>query len=592
MNGFGTLFAAAIAQAAAPAARVAPADDVVVEEGTIAMPDGVALAHTFFHPRNGAPWPLLLSRTCYGKGDPAARRGAKGYVAQGCAVLVQDVRGTGRSSGVFTPFADEARDGAATVDWVLAQPWCDGRIATHGTSYLGITAWQLAPHAGDHLVAASLHFTSADLYRDVVHFGGVQGLAALLQWSETVGGASGAAEFRKLPLIEADDASGKDLPVWKEWCRHVTLDDYWKPMDFAPRYAQVKAPALLVAGWYDLFQPGQLDDYMQLAKRTGAPEKSFARVVVGPWDHGGPAAPRAQPGRDAPVMPGDEEDAFFQRFVLGKANGFEKKAGARVFLLGEEKWRDFASWPPPAARRVALDLESGGHAEQKPGDGTLLEESSNSGGESPAATAPLAIATRAPFDAFVYDPKNPCPSYAASLWKPTITMGDQFEIAQRDDVLVYVTAPLAKDVVVAGPVELELWIESDAPDADFAAKLVDVGPDAESAAKERSDPSSVEWRGEGIQRARTRDSVYAEKLLVPGEPTRLVVRMGHMAARFAAGHRIGLHVTSSNFPRFSRNLGTAEPSNVATKPRVCHQKVLHDPQHVSALRLWLLAESH
>ncbi len=573
---FMTAVAAAVLGGGGPPA--APRGGVVESEGTIVLSDGTELAHTLLHPDGEGPWPVLLTRTCYGRRLGADE--ARPFVEHGLALVIQDVRGTGKSKGEWTPFLNEPQDGAQTFDWIVAQPWCNGKVGTRGASYLGITQWQLAPHAGGRLAAMAAHFSSADVPRDVVHFGGVQGLAIPLAWSEATSGNRAAPRFKALPLIDADDASGKDLAVWNDWCRHPILDDYWKELDFAPRYADVKAPLFLVAGWYDLLLPGQINDYVRLSKRAGPPEQSFARLVVGPWDHGGFKELPGRPdlGPDAWRSPLDEERAFLAHFLLGEQNGFEAKAGVRAFFLGENRWRELDGWPPKSARATDLFLRSLGGAGEKPGNGTLIE-----------SRAPVRAE---PADSFTYDPSDPCPSYATSLWTPLSTLADQAEIARRTDVLVYRTPPLPADVSVAGPITLELWITSDAPDTDFAAKLVDVapdganGPDGPDGTGESS--GAVEWRGEGIQRARVRDGVREERLLEPGVPTRLVVRMGHVAATFLAGHRIGLHVTSSNFPRFSRNLNTAERSNVAAEPRVAHQQVLHDPDHPSRLILWTL----
>jgi putative CocE/NonD family hydrolase len=555
---------------AAPAAPRVPATpgtgDVVSVDGVVPLADGTTLAYTLHHPKDDGPWPVVLVRTPYGRHGLAQLAAA--MVEKGAAILVQDVRGRGNSTGEWEPFRHEEQDGAETFDWLLAQPWCSGKVATYGMSYLGITQWQLAPHAGPRLAAMVNQFSSADIFRDVVHFGGVQGLAISLSWLSMGAGHGMNVRFDHLPLIEADDVSGGDIPAWDQWCSHPLLDDYWRPLDFAPKYKDVRCAALLVAGWYDLFLPGQLDDYQMLSKRDGPPEQSFVRLIVGPWDHGGPGNPlKARPdlGPEAFVPPFDEERNFLDRFFLGAQNGFEQKAGVRAFFLGENRWHELSGWPPANATERHLYLHSLGGAAKKPdGNGLLLEERPPARDEAP--------------DPATFDPADPCPSYATNLWTPLASLSDQAAIAQRQDVLVFATQSLPEEVRVAGPLEVELWFTSDAPDCDFAAKLVDVAPDG-----------SCEWRGEGIQRARTRESPATERLVTPGEPTKLTVRMGHIACTFAAGHRIGLDLTGSNFPRFSRNLNVAERSNVAASGRPAHVRVLHDRGHPSRLTLWQMA---
>ena len=534
------------------------------EIGTIKLADGTLLTHELARPDGVERGPVFLVRSPYGRG--LQREVAQPLLERGIAVLCQDVRGTGDSGGSWTPFVNEESDGLATLAWLRAQPWCDGRVATGGASYLGITAHAMAPGAGDQLAAISLHFAAADLYRDVIHWNGVQGIAIPLSWSLSTSGMKQPPAQRKLPLIEADDATGLDLPVWNDWCRHFLFDDYWKPLDFAARSESVKAPALLVAGWFDLFQAGQIDDAMRLARRKGPPERSFTRLIVGPWDHGGTGPMKGRPdlGPEAFLGVADEEHAFLDRFLLGRENGYEKRAGARVFLLGENRWREFPAWPPPGSARTPFFL----------GSGRALERE----------TAPIGTTTTASTDTWTYDPLRPCPSYASSLWTPLSTLSDLSVIAARPDVLVFATPPLLTPLTIAGPLDFDAWIVSDTPDTDIAAKLVDVPPPSAE-----GEPGRIEWRGEGIARARARGGFERETLLEPGQPALLQVRMGHMAATFAIGHRLAIQVTSSNFPRFSRNLNTAEPSSLAAKPEPAHLRLLHDQDHPSALWLQLLA---
>lgn len=546
---------------AARAAQAAP--EIVSVDGILPLADGIKLAHTLHHPAGDGPWPVVLVRTPYG------RQGSKSLAAplieKGAAIFVQDVRGRGGSTGEWEPFRNEEADGSATFDWLVEQPWCNGKVATYGMSYLGITQWQLAPHAGAQLAAMVNQFSSADVYRDVVHFGGVQGLYISLSWLSMGAGHGMNVRFEHLPLIAADDVSGGDIKTWDDWCRHPLLDDYWKPLDFAEKYRDVRCAALLIAGWYDLFLPGQLDDYMVLSKREGPPEQSFARLIVGPWDHGGPGNPlktRPDLGPEAFVAPADDEHLFLDRFLLGRSNGFERKAGVRAFFLGENRWHELSGWPPAGASERHLYLHSLGGAGRKPaGDGLLLEEHAPTRDEAS--------------DAVTFDPADPCPSYAVNLWTPLASLNNQAAIAQRPDVLVFATQSLPESVRIAGPLTAELWFTSDAPDCDLAAKLVDLAPDG-----------SCEWRGEGIQRARTRESPKTEKLVTPGEPTKLTVRMGHIACTIAAGHRIGLDLSGSNFPRFARNLQVAESSSIAASGQLAHVHLLHDPAHPSRLTIW------
>ncbi len=529
-------------------------------DGQIELPDGVALSHTVIHFDESQPRPVLMVRTPYRR--QLAVDGARRFTRQGFCVFLQDCRGTGESQGEFVPFLHEADDGAFTLDWVKDQQWCDGTVATWGMSYLGITQWQLAPLVGDSLRAMVLSFTGSDCYRDLIHFGGVQSLAIGLSWSLSMAGQPGFPRYKHLPLVEADDQSGKDVATWNDWTRHSALDEYWKPIDFAGKYGEVEAPALLVAGWYDLFQPGQIEDYVHLSRRQGPIENTFARLIVGPWDHTGPGPVQGRPdlGPNAYLSLNDEEDQFLARFALGIANGYEARKGVRAFFLGENLWHELDGWPPGTAEPLTFFLHSLGHAADDPGDGVLTKK--------PARQ------TEEP-DAFTYDPSDPTPSYAENLWTPLSSLSDLSQIARRPEVLVYTTLPLTEDLRIAGPVDARLFIHSDAPDTDFAVMLVDVAPDG-----------TCHWRGEGIQRAGMRDSEYLRSAPLSEKPVEIKVRMGHMACTFAKGHRVRVHVTSSNFPRFARNLNTATESGLASEPRIARNAVHHSSEQPSSIRVF------
>lgn len=534
------------------------------EDGVIQIGAQITLAHTLFRPDDDLAHPVVLVRTPYGRKALVAV--SKAMVDQGFVVMLQDCRGTGTSTGAWTPFVNETEDGKSTLEWIRRQPWCNGRVGMAGASYLGIAQWQLAPSAGDQLSALVLELTSSDLYRDVVHLGGVQSLAVGMSWAAITARVIGVPKFRHLPLIDADNATGADVSYWNEWTEHYTLDEYWAPLDMRGRYAEVKAPALLIAGWYDLFLPGQMNDYMELAAREGPPERSFTRLIVGPWDHVGSASTNGRPdlGAQAYIPTLDEQAAFLARFLKGEDNGYESKAGVRAFFLGDNEWRELDHWPPKQAVLAKYYLHSDGAAAAGSGGGVLTRDA-------PKSTEPA--------DHYRYDPLDPTPSYAKDLWMPLSTLQNQTEIGKRKDVLSYATLPLSEDLTIAGPVRCTLYISSDAPDTDFAVKLVDLDANGKG-----------DWRGEGILRARVRDSVYDEKLLEPGKTVALTIPVGHMACTFKKGHRVSVQITSSNFPRFARNLNTEEPSGQAKDPRVANQSVWHDVERPSLLELFVLAQ--
>ena len=239
----------------------------------------------------------------------------------------------------------------------------------------------------------------------------------------------------------------------------------------------------------------------------------------------------------------------------------------RYFLMGQNEWRDASAWPPAEARQQSLYLRSGGGAHSARGDGRL-DDGAPEGDE--------------PADRYLFDPERPVPTEGGSLLQQSIGQPgprEQSAIEARDDVLCYTTAPFEQPLTVAGPVTVELWAVTDAPDTDWTAKLVAVDPDGRAISL-----------CDGIRRASFRESLTDPSPVTPGEAYRYEIELGSTAYRFGVGQRLRLQVSSSNFPRFDANPNTGEPSWSAVETRPAVQQVLHDAAHPSALQVWLLDE--
>ena len=537
--------------------------DGVVETGT-----GVELTHTLYLPplpaesaHGEGKFPVLLVRTPYGRA--LTRSIARREAERGRAVLVQDCRGTGGSGTGFIPFVHEAEDGADTLQWLHGQSWFDGRLATYGMSYLGITQHFLLAAEPDPQ-AMVLQFTSGDVYHDLIHFGGGQSLAIALHWGLMMQQSLAPPQFDHLPLIEADDASGADVAYWNDWTNHASFDEYWQALDVRDAQRTARSAVLSIGGWYDLFLPGQVADYQRFAAREGPVEETFARLILGPWDHGGPGEGRGRPdlGPEAYGSTEAEERAFLARFLDGESNGYEQRAGVRAFFLGENRWHEFDRWPPTAAQQTSLYLRGLGNAERVPSDGLLTAQ--------PPSRAE-------PADRYVYDPDDPTPSFASSLWSPLSSLREPSTIAAREDVLLYATPPLRSARRFAGSIRAQLFARADAEDVDFCVRVVDLAPDGSS-----------EWRGEGHLRARYRKGFEQPVLLERGAVAEIDVDAGPMAFVVPRGHRIGIQIASANFPRFARHPGTAGDPGTTAETTPVAVEVLHDPEHPSRLLLWEL----
>jgi putative CocE/NonD family hydrolase len=253
---------------------------------------------------------------------------------------------------------------------------------------------------------------------------------------------------------------------------------------------------------------------------------------------------------------------WYDYLFLGKQNRFaDATKPVRIFVMGKNEWRDEDAWPLKRAAQTRYFLESNGSANSASGDGVL-------------ATSAGGVA-----DAFVYDPANPVPTVGGPLCCDATHLAagprDQKEVEARQDVLVYSTPPMDADLEVTGPVTLDLFAKTSAADTDFTAKLVDVAPDG----------TAINLT-EGILRARYRESTTgAPKPITPGQVYEYKIDMWSTSNVFLKGHRIRLEVSSSNFPRFDRNLNTGKDDATDGEMVKATNTVLHDGAHPSALIL-------
>ncbi len=578
---------------------------VIDKNVMVGMRDGVRLATDVYRPEGGGPYPTIVQRTPYNKELPVLvnfcfdvlRAAQAGY-----AVVVQDGRGRYQSEGTFDAFTDEARDGADTVAWAAAQPWSTGAVGMVGGSYFGATQWLAAIEAPEALRAIAPFVTTDQYYESWAYQGGAFQLGFNLHWTLTTLGfgelmrqvGSGAAPmervgalvaavdandelYRRLPLRHAPELDGL-APYYQDWLAHPSYDAFWKAIAPRESYEKITVPALNMGGWYDLFLKGTLANYLGMKERGGSePARRLQRLVVGPWAHGPLSG--WYPERSYGLMSGtDASDItglqlrWFDALLKGEDTGLEADKPVRLFVMGANVWRDEDDWPLPDTAYVDYFLRSGGHANTADGDGELSAEAP---GEQPE-------------DVFIYDPTDPVPTTGGPTFLPGLFIGanagpfDQRAVEQRADVLCYTTPPLAEPLEVTGPVELVVHVSSSAPDTDVTGKLVDVHPDGRA-----------ENLCEGILRARYRNSLSEPELMERGQVYELTVDLVATANVFAAGHRIRLEVSSSNFPRFDRNTNTGGTIADETEQdlRPATNRVHHCASHPSRLVLPVIRRS-
>jgi putative CocE/NonD family hydrolase len=540
----------------------------------VAMRDGIRLSTDLYLPEGDGPFPTVLMRTPYDNSNPATEQHARRLADDGYAVVTQDARGRFDSEGVYTPFRNEHDDGSDTPQWIGAQPWSTGRIGMTGGSYDGWVQWSSATRGSAHLSAIVPSVMATDLHPGLVYRGGALNLGVLLTWGTRTSGRTRqrldnqdwVEQFRVLPVSEAANAAGTDIPHWRDWIEHEGRDGWWDQVDLDSQFSGARAPALVLGGWYDLYSSDTFTSWEAYRTRGGG-DVSASRVVVGPWPHNLSASPvtgGVDFGNGSMLDLATFEARWFQRWLRAIDNGVDREPPVKVFLMGANEWRDAASWPLPGTEPVPWYLHSGGGANTVIGDGWL---------------SPRRPEAHEPADTYVYDPRYPVPTRGGpNCCQPEIIPWgpyDQRDVEMRPDVLVYTSEPLERDLVVAGPIRVVLYASSDAVDTDWTAKLVDVRPSG--FAMNLCD---------GIVRARWRRGGADPVPLEPGLVERYEIDLMVTGNVFLAGHRIRLEVSSSNFPRFDRNANTgALLRDASTAMRPAHQTVLHTAEHPSHLIL-------
>ena len=527
----------------------------VERDVAVPMPDGVTLLGDHYRPAAAAgPLPVVLVRLPYGRAGLFAHAFAAPYARRGFQVFVQSTRGTFGSGGHFRPFTTEHEDGLATLAWVRAQPWCDGRVAMTGGSYFGHTQWAVAPYADPPLVAVSPHVTGARITA-AFYDHGAPGLENALRWSVSIGRQEAGGlpaplaapglrarvgrALRMLPLQAADTAAvGAPVPFWRDFTGHAAPGDpFWDATDHDDADLGAFPPANMVTGWWDLFAAAQLADVTRL-QAAGVP----VRVTVGPWLHGDPAELREMVRTDV-------------GWLDHHLRGGPAPAGApvRLFLQQAGTWLEAQSWPPPGSAPVVHHLRA---------DGSLTREAP-ADGEVPRG--------------FTYDPADPTPTVGGPLLERPGRQADNRAVEARDDVLVSTGPALSADVDVVGHARARVHVRPELGHADLFVRLCDVDPDGVSR-------NVVD----GIRRLDPH-TVPADDVAVGGDGVLAVdVELFPTAYRFRAGHRLRVQVAGGAFPRFARNLGTGEPFASAATGRPCRFEVFSDAAHPSYVELPVL----
>lgn len=566
--------------------------DIVKEENVpISVRDGTVLKADVYRPEAPGQFPGLLFRTPYDKKRsdygretyvPVGREAAKhGYV-----VVMQDVRGRFASDGEYYPFFAynrvlDAEDGYDTVEWMASLPYCDGRVGTFGDSYGAWTQWELARLRPPHLAAmfpsgmpaTALDYPILRVARRVLWIIGRMAPETRLRAGELVGGPLTAEEAYH---IWENVERGKwywFLP-WKDLPTDVLggLAPYFyelldrMPVDYVARqreHRKIAVPALHLTGWFDISVGGSIQHYIGMV-RNGMTERARnnQKLIIGPWTHMDPYydLPREIGDIDfGPEAAGDYISIlvrWFDYWLKGVDNGLMDEPPIKLFIMGDNVWRQENEWPLARTAYTDYYFRSDGSANTPSGDGIL---STTPPGDEPP-------------DSYVYDPRDPVMSIfnKNAYYEPR----DQKSLDHRPDVLVYASEPLAADVEATGPITVELWAASTAADTDFTAKLVDVYPNGRAIGI-----------CTGIIRAQYRNSTETPSLIKPGETYKYTIDLEPTGHVFKAGHRIRVDISSSDFPDYDRNHNTGLNYYEDAHLVAAEQTIFHDSEHPSKLIL-------
>lgn len=573
------------------------------------MRDGVHLATDVYLPKASGCWPVIIERTPYNKSAPSRSEitlagqqitreaMAQAFNQQGFVLIFQDCRGRYDSEGTFIKYTAEGRDGADTLAFILEKPWCNGNIGSMGLSYAAHTQLAMAclnPPGLKTMVLDSGGFASA------YHCGIRQGGAfELKQATWAFKQAKLSPQAKASPQVAAA-LDQEDIFAWfsqMPWLpghsplRHVAeyenylfslwskgeFCDYWQQPGlcaerFYPQLPDI--PVLFMSSWYDAYVSSTLKNFQAFCQQKTQPQ----RLIMGPWLHGDRNiihSGEVEFGARA-AFDGNVADSWLQcrldwftRWLTPQASVKQRTHQVQVFIMGGGdgrrshegkmrhggRWISTTDWPLPGCESLSLYLQQDGSLRPQPAQtaGKLRYQADP---HHPVPAIGGAVTSGLPvFRGGAFDQRESGEFFAAR--------GDNLPLSARSDILVFQTAPLEQDLLVAGSLKIQLWISSDAPDTDFTAKLIDVYP-----ANEDYPLGYAMNITDGIIRCRYRNSWQTSEMLTPGEIVQVEIAPFACCNLFAKGHRLRLDIASSNFPRFDCNPNSGEPEGQARLKRI------------------------
>ena len=568
----------------------------VIIEKNLAMRtrDGITLRADVYRPDASGKFPVLVMRTPYDKSQQMAMTERDYFPPLGYVLIVQDARGRFTSEGEFAPFVNEARDGYDTIEWAASLPWSNGKVGAVGQSYLALVQYYAATLGPPHLVAMCPVSGPVTYYENCIYRRGVFELGWMLAYfpfmaRNTLERKGIYPEYKaqldsylshpELPLSPCNTEAYQHLPIadWGERLKagapyfsdylHQWRDGaFWTATDIRPLVRNVTVPMMHTGSWYDAFQFDTLTMYTQMHREARSDKaRRGQRLIMGPWAHLLPySVPTSRGtgdidfGPEAQVELLADQERFLRHWFEGREEEILDEPAVRIFVMGDNRWRDEREWPLARTQYTKVYLRGGGRANGLRGDGALKFEE-------PADE---------PADQYTYDPDNPVPTRGGTTLGLAPGVFDQRDVEERDDVLVYTGDVLPKDLEVTGPITMKLHASSSARDTDFTAKLVDVRPDG-----------YAHNIAEGIVRARFRESASEPTLISPDKVYEYGIDLWATSHVFKAGHRLRLEVSSSNFPRYDRNQNTGNDLFIDRELKTARQTIHHSGHYRSHIVL-------
>jgi uncharacterized protein len=549
-------------QQPAPAASPQGQEVKIEFNRRVKMRDGVELSADLYRPNAPGRFPVILSRTPYTKTGGSTLRAARFFASHGYVYVTMDVRGRGDSDGNFEPYVNDGRDGYDAIEWCAAQEWSTGKVGTIGGSYNGKIQWLTAIEQPPHLTTMIALATPSDPFAE---WPTGMPLPSSISWYHFVSGKvlqnMEAVDWNKLywhlPLNTMDDLMGRPNRLWDEEIERSKLDASWDRERYQNKFERVRVPVLHISGWYDDEQVGTPLNFIGATTKGDASVRRSQRLMVGAWPHAINSTTKLGEVEFGPTAVIDMNDywlRWFDHWLKSLDNGVNKEAPVRIFVMGQNAWRDENEWPLARTRWTKYYLHSNGRANTLSGDGTL------------STVEPA----EEPVDKYNYDPANPVTFITDPSFAQIGGPDDYRKVEERNDVLVYTSAPLEEDLEVCGPIRVRLAAASSARDTDFMAKLIDVWPNG-----------FAQRLIDGMVRARFREGMDKPSLIEPGKIYSYDLDLWNTCQLYKKGHRIRLEISSSAFPKYDRNLNTGEKLGTTSRMQVAEQKIYHNRGNLS-----------